>query len=77
MIQSLNFCGIASLCGKRHCPSSAIRAPIKLPSLSSITELVGLVNSSLGRTKMYPISKRAIMAIANLSLVLCFEKSIA
>lgn len=46
-----NRCGTESICGNRHCPSSAIRAPSICPLLLSATVAVGTSNNGDGRQK--------------------------
>src|SRR5688572_25968675 len=43
-----------SLCGNRHCPSSAIRALSNWPFRSSLTVAVGSVNNSDGNENQKP-----------------------
>ncbi len=48
MMLAINFKGTCSFCGKRHCPSSAILAERRFPSLSSTTVLVLLLKRGEG-----------------------------
>lgn len=63
-----NRFGTESTCGKRHCPSSAIRAPSICPLLLSATVAVGTSNSGEGRQKSQTQNKISRM----LSFILCF-----
>jgi len=59
-----NFSGTSSGAGNLHCPSSAILAPSKLPSLASTTVDKGDLKTGSGESKTGVISTPA--AITNI-----------
>src|SRR5690606_38591531 len=52
-----NRCGTESICGNRHWPSSAMRAPSIWPLLLSATVAVGTLNKGEGRQKNHTTNR--------------------